>query len=113
MAKTKIEWCDFSWPVLNGCQRKSAGCGDQSGGGCYAERLAATRLRHTERYQGLATMTEHGPRWTGESRLDVAELENPLRMRKPQRIFVCEMGDLFKEWPDDLRVREFPEANHG
>jgi protein gp37 len=93
MAKnTPIEWTDHSWPVLNGCRRKSEGCRN-----CYAERLISTRLRHTEKYKGLAVYTEGGPRWTGESRLWAADLEMPLRLRKPSRIFVADMGDLFFE----------------
>jgi protein gp37 len=90
--KNGISWTDVSWPVINGCRRVSDGCR-----GCYAERLAATRLRHNERYKGLAIYTPKGPRWTGASRLIVPELAVPLRLRKPQRIFVADMGDLFFE----------------
>lgn len=97
MPKTSIEWTDYSWPVVNGCRRKSAGCGTGRAGGCYAERLAATRLKHTDRYRGLAVMTDKGPQWTGETRLIEKELEMPLRLRKPSRIFVADMGDLFFE----------------
>lgn len=97
MPKTSIEWTDYSWPVVNGCRRKSAGCGTGRAGGCYAERLAATRLKHTDRYRGLAVMTDKGPQWTGEVRLVEAELEMPLRLRKSSRIFVADMGDLFYE----------------
>lgn len=97
MNRTSIEWTDYSWPVVNGCRRKSAGCGTGRAGGCYAERLAATRLKHTDRYRGLAVMTDKGPQWTGEVRLVEAELEMPLRLRKPSRIFVADMGDLFYE----------------
>lgn len=93
MAKnTPIEWTDHSWPVLNGCRRKSEGCRN-----CYAERLIATRLRHTEKYKGLAVYTDGGPRWTGASRLWLADLAMPLKLRKPSRIFVADMGDLFFE----------------
>lgn len=97
MPKTSIEWTDYSWPVVNGCRRKSAGCGTGRAGGCYAERLAATRLKHNDRYRGLAVMTEKGPQWTGEYRLVEKELTVPLRIRKPSRIFVADMGDLFYE----------------
>lgn len=90
--KDGISWTDVSWPVINGCRRVSEGCR-----GCYAERLAATRLRHTERYRGLAVYTAGGPRWTGSSRLIVPELVVPLKLKKPQRIFVADMGDLFFE----------------
>ena len=90
MGKTSIEWTDYSWPVVNGCSRASAGCQN-----CYAERLAATRLRHHPRYAGLAEWHNGKPRWTGETRLAANELEKPLRWRKPRRIFVADMGDLF------------------
>jgi protein gp37 len=93
MAKnTPIEWTDHSWPVLNGCRRKSEGCRN-----CYAERLIATRLRHTAKYKGLAIYTEGGPRFTGESRLWIPDLAMPIKLRKPARIFVADMGDLFFE----------------
>jgi len=87
-----IEWCDDTWPVLNGCRRVSEGCRH-----CYAEQLVATRLRQTPKYKGLAVYTDGGPRWTGESRLWLPHLDEPLRIRKPKRIFVCNMGDLFFE----------------
>jgi protein gp37 len=96
MNKTKIEWTDYSWPIINGCRRKSAGCES-----CYAERLAATRLAQTEKYKGLAVMTPNGPRWTGETRLWEPALQEPLRLKKPSRIFVADMGDLFYEGVND------------
>jgi protein gp37 len=104
MPKTSIEWCDYSWPVVNGCRRISAGCGTGRAGGCYAERLAATRLKHTERYRGLAVMTEKGPQWTGETRLIEKELAMPLKLRKPSRIFVADMGDLFYDGVPDEQI---------
>ena len=104
MPKTSIEWCDYSWPVVNGCRRISAGCGTGHEGGCYAERLAATRLRHNDRYRGLAVMTDKGPQWTGETRLVEKELAMPLKLRKPSRIFVADMGDLFYEGVDEYTI---------
>jgi len=90
MAKTKIEWTDYSWPVINGCRKVSPGCAN-----CYAERLTATRLRHLPRYKDLAIWKDGKPLWTGKSRLDGDELLKPLTWKKPRRIFVAEMGDLF------------------
>lgn len=92
MPKTSVEWTDWSWPVVNGCRRKSPGCEN-----CYAERLSATRLSKTGKYIGLAVMGPHGPRWTSESRLWRPSLDEPLRMRKPAKVFVADMGDLFYE----------------
>ena len=93
---TKIEWTDETVNPVRGCRRKSAGCEN-----CYAERLAATRLRHLDSYSGLATMTESGPRWTGEVQMDIAVMKKVLKWRKPKRIFVCDMSDLFYEGVTD------------
>lgn len=90
--KTGIQWTDASWPVVNGCRRKSAGCEH-----CYAERLIATRLKNQPKYAGLATTTPDGPRWTGEARLWEEHLFWPLRWTRPRKIFVADMGDLFYE----------------
>lgn len=98
MGKTSIEWCDYSWPIANGCRRVSPGCGGASGvGGCYAERLISTRLSKTPKYQGLAVFGEHGPRWTGDARFWMKSLTDPVLLRAPSRIFVADMGDLFFE----------------
>lgn len=93
---TSIEWTDVSWPVVNGCRRVSAGCEN-----CYAERLTATRLSKTPKYQCLAVYGKNGPRWTGETRLWVPHLDLPMTIRKPSRIFVADMGDLFYEGVTD------------
>jgi protein gp37 len=53
-------------------------------------------------------MTAHGPRWTGEVRLVEEHLKDPLRWKKPRRIFVNSMSDLFHEkLTDDQIVRIF------
>jgi len=92
MGKTSIEWTEHSWPVINGCRRISEGCRN-----CYAERLTATRLSRTPKYEGLAVFGQNGPRWTGKVRLWEKHLDMPIRLRKPSKIFVCDMGDLFYE----------------
>lgn len=94
---TKIQWTEATWPIVNGCRRVSPGCGCADGGGCYAERLIATRLKHLPKYAGLAVMTPSGPRWTGESRLWAPDLALPLKWKRPRKIFVADMGDLFYE----------------
>jgi len=89
---TKIEWTDETWPVVTGCTPCSIGCTN-----CYAARMAATRLKHHPRYEGLATISNGKAKWTGEVRLNHDVLEQPLRWRKPRRVFVASMGDLFHE----------------
>lgn len=88
--KSKIEWCDASWNPVRGCSRVSKGCEH-----CYAERVAH-RLRDAG-YDGLTRMTEHGPVWTGEVRPVPKLLDYPLRWKRPRRIFVNSVSDLFHE----------------
>lgn len=99
MGKTSIEWTDVSWPVVNGCRRCSPGCEN-----CYAERLTATRLRAHPKYEGLAVYGQHGPKWTGRSRLWERDLLMPIKLRKASRIFVADMGDLFWEGVSDAEI---------
>ena len=103
---TTIEWADATVNAINGCTRVSPGCGGPGPhGGCYAERLAATRLRNHPSRPGLAIMTPNGPRWTGKVHLHEPELLKPLRWQKPRRIFWNAHGDIFHpavpdEWID-------------
>jgi protein gp37 len=89
---TSIEWTDATWNPIVGCRAVSPGCAN-----CYAARLAATRLRGHPAYRGLAvcgTSTTQKSRWTGDVRFLPDRLGQPLKWRKPRRIFVCDMGDI-------------------
>lgn len=97
---THIEWTDATWNPITGCSVISAGCKH-----CYAMRLAGTRLRHHPSRAGLTRPTSAGPVWNGKVRLNEDWLDQPLRWKKPRRIFVCAHGDLFHgavpdEWID-------------
>lgn len=101
--KTGISWTDATWNPVRGCSRtiatgaKQSGCGDGTGGGCYAERTAGRFCGPGKPYEGLVRITAKGARWTGEVRLVPEHLADPLRWRKPRRIFVNSMSDLFHE----------------
>lgn len=98
MGDTKIEWTDKVWNVTRGCRRISAGCGGANGeGGCYAERMAYRFSGPGQAYEGLVKMTANGPRWTGKGRFAEDKLAEPLSWRKPVRVFVDSMSDLFFE----------------
>jgi len=100
---TKIEWTDATWNVVNGCSVVSPGCTN-----CYAMKLAGTRLRNVESRKGLTVDTKAGPVWTGEVRFNEPVLLDPLRWKRPRKIFVCAHGDLFHESvPDDVIDRVF------
>lgn len=100
---SKIEWCDATWQPITGCSVVSPGCTN-----CYAMRLAGTRLREHPSRAGLTHDSKAGPVWTGEVRFNEQWLDQPLRWRKPRRIFVCAHGDLFHEAvPDEWIDRVF------
>ncbi len=88
--KTGISWTDATWNPVTGCTRISEGCRH-----CYAERLAATRLKDTLRYKGLAVIDGGQPHWTSKIKLHPELLDWPQRKKKPLRIFVNSMSDLF------------------
>ena len=96
---THIEWTDATWNPITGCSVISAGCKH-----CYAMRLAGTRLRHHPSRAGLTRPTAAGPVWTGDVRLNEDWLDQPLRWKKPRRIFVCAHGDLFHEAVPDAWI---------
>jgi len=91
-AKSKIEWCDSSWNPVTGCTPVSAGCIN-----CWAKRLAGRfpQIHGIKRFDPLYGNTniireEFNKINYHENRLDI-----PCHWRKPKRIFVCSMGDLF------------------
>jgi protein gp37 len=93
-----IEWTDATWNPVRGCSRVSEGCRH-----CYAEGVAARFSGPGRPYEGLARFTPGGPKWTGVIRLVPEVLEEPLRWKRPRRVFVNSMSDLFHEdVPDDF-----------
>lgn len=87
---SKIEWTDATWNVVNGCSVVSPGCTN-----CYAMRLAGGRMKNHPTRAGLTRPGAAGPVWTGEVRFVDSVLDQPLRWKRPRRIFVCAHGDLF------------------
>ena len=101
--KTNIEWCDSTWNPLRGCSRVSEGCRN-----CYAEKLAYRFSGAGQPYEGLAVLKNGHASWTGDVRLVEEHLLDPLKWKKPQRIFVNSMSDVFHEnVPDEWIDRIF------
>jgi protein gp37 len=97
---TTIEWTDESWNPIRGCSRVSEGCRN-----CYAERVAARFSRPGMAFEGLARMRAGGqPQWTGDIRVVETNLLTPLHWRRPRRIFVNSMSDLFHEGVADATL---------
>lgn len=68
------------------CQKVSAGCR-----ACYAERMQAWRFKNPIRFG-------EGDFDKVEIYLDEKVLLKPLSWKKPRKIFVCDMSDLFGHW---------------
>ena len=82
MSKSKIEWTESTWNPVSGCTKISRGCDN-----CYAERMAMR----------LKAMGTRGYENGFEVTLHPHALEKPLKMKKPQVIFVNSMSDIFHE----------------
>jgi protein gp37 len=68
---------------------------------CYAERMAARFSNKGQPYEGIAKMTDDGPRWTGKLMVVHDKMDQPKRWQRPRMIFVNSMSDLFwDEVPD-------------
>jgi protein gp37 len=99
--RSAIEWTEASWNPATGCSKVSPGCAH-----CYAETFA-------ERWRGVPG---HPYEQGFQLRLWESRLGLPLRWRRPRRIFVNSMSDLFHEdIPDEFIGRVFDvmgEAQH-
>jgi protein gp37 len=102
---TKIEWADETWNPVTGCSRASAGCDH-----CYAVHTSWRMERMgQEKYAGLTVLNGKGDRhFNGTVRCHEDVLGRPLTWRKPRRIFVNSMSDLFHaDVPDEFIDRVF------
>lgn len=88
-----IEWTDATWNPVTGCTEVSPGCDH-----CYAKVFA-------ERFRGLPG---HHFEQGFDLKLWPSRLEYPLQWKKPRRIFVNSMSDLFhQDVPDDFILQVF------
>lgn len=92
---TKIEWATQVWNPVTGCSKISEGCAN-----CYAEPFAKRLQNHPNfdikyKYRDGFKPTTHPE-----------VLNQPYEWKKPQRVFVCSMGDLFHDdVPNDFLIR--------
>lgn len=109
--KTGIAWTDATWNPVTGCSKVSAGCKH-----CYAERVFP-RAYHGQTVDRTCTMcggdggdvddsteacdecrgsgTERRARRFTDVVCHPERLDQPLRWRRPRRVFVNSMSDLF------------------
>ena len=86
-----IEWTESTWNPVTGCTKISPGCKH-----CYAERMA----------ERLQAMGQRNYRNGFALTLQPHMLALPLQWKKPQRIFVNSMSDLFHEDVPLAYIRE-------
>ncbi len=79
---SSIEWTESTWNPSTGCDAISPGCDN-----CYAERMS-----HRLKAMGQSKYSNGFKLTTHQNTLDL-----PLRWKKPQRIFVNSMSDLFHD----------------
>ncbi len=93
MQESAIQWTEATWNPVTGCDQVSPGCAH-----CYAKTFA-------ERWRGIPG---HHYEQGFDLRMWPERLEQPLRWRRPQVIFVNSMSDLFHEGiPFDYVQRVF------
>ena len=90
---SKIEWCTSTWTIAVGCTRVDARCEH-----CYAIPFVHRKLHAS--HEGLTKLrgkdaARPGVDWNGIVRTLPERLADPLRWKKPRRIFVGSMTDLF------------------
>ncbi|WP_146090272.1 DUF5131 family protein, partial [Rhodoblastus acidophilus] len=105
--KSKIDWTDATWNPIVGCSIVSPACTN-----CYAMAMARRIecMKSGTAYEGTTRLSVNGtPVWTGKVAQAVEHaLTQPLRWRRPRKIFVNSMGDLFHESvPDEWIDRVF------
>lgn len=103
---TKIEWAHRTWNPVRArllstgaygyhCEKVSAGCA-----GCYAETWNMRGLEN----QGTRLPYKPGHRDQLQHVIDAKALMAPFAWRKPQRIFVGSMTDIFGDWVTDAML---------
>ncbi len=84
MSKSKIEWTDKTWNVNSGCTKVSQGCKN-----CYAEREWGRLSKNPN--------TVYFERKFTDVMCHPERLEQPLQWKKPCKIFINSMSDLFHD----------------
>jgi len=115
MAESRIEWTDATWNPVVGCNIVTAGCTH-----CYAMEMARRlEAMGIEKYAGLTRTSGKRTVWNGVVREDRDALSIPGRWRRPRKIFVNSMSDLFHEKVSDAFVtdvwavmRDTPQHNY-
>jgi protein gp37 len=133
MNKSKIEWCDMTWNPVTGCFHKCPYCYAEKIANRFGMLKNGVSLSETEEIlkyiYGLDSGTDYEVKgecielstpigceinepfpFNFRPTLYKYRLHEPERKKKPQRIFVCSMADLFGEWVPDEWIRSVADA---
>jgi protein gp37 len=97
MSKTTIEWTETTWNPTTGCTKVSSGCKN-----CYAEKMSKRlKAMGVKKYVNGFDLICHPN-----------TLSDPYKWRKPRKVFVNSMSDLFhKDVPLDYIKQVFKVMN--
>ena len=102
MSETRIEWTDATWNPVAGCSVLTTGCSN-----CYAMAMAKRlEAMGVEKYAGLTRRSGKRIVWNGVVKEDTASLALPHKWKKPRKIFVNSMSDLFHERVSDSFIMD-------
>ena len=109
MADTKIEWTEKTWNPIRArdmrtnkvghyCELTSSGCAN-----CYASAMQVRFGMPAFSWRSKDKVEVDGSVLVGELRIHLDEevLAQPLKWKKPRRVFPCSMTDLFGAWVPD------------
>lgn len=110
MGSSSIEWTDATWNPIVGCTKVSAGCKH-----CYAEKMSIrlALMANADEANGRnpgrkghyrEVVDLQAKRWNRRVPLVPEALGDPLRWKKPRRVFVNSMSDLFHEEVPDSYI---------
>lgn len=116
MNRSRIDWCDFSWNPITGCQH---GCSY-----CYAQKQAQRFCGDVRLNKHSRQLQRHGDLWVldesfknvndkiiplpvgFEPTLHRYRMEMPQKKKLPANIFVGSMADIFGDWVPDEWIAE-------
>jgi protein gp37 len=99
--RSKIEWTDATWNPLRARNPETGKAGHH----CVKISPACAHCYAASMNKRLGTNLDYTSSSPTETYLDAEALQQPLAWRRPRRIFVCSMTDLFGEWVPDAFIR--------
>lgn len=106
MAKTKIEWCDYTFNPWRGCVKINAGCTN-----CYADVMSkrnpgtlgiwGTEAMGATRVVGAESYWKYPAKWNRFATDPVASAMRADFPRRP-RVFCASLADVFEDWQDPM-----------